>query len=53
MDVAVAVFNPTPGSSDGVDQNKYETEGNDWIRKQYPDINFITQATVRQQNRNH
>lgn len=34
MDTAVAVFNPTPGSQDGVDQQQYETQGNAWIRQQ-------------------
>ena len=47
MDVASAVFNPTPGSSGGVDQNEYENKGNTWIRQAYPKINFIVEATVR------
>jgi len=47
MEFADAVFNPTPNSTDGVDQDKYMTQGNDWIRKEYPGINFITAASVR------
>ncbi len=46
MGTAVAIFNPTPGDSDGVDQDKYMTLGNAWIRKAYPGINFITKATI-------
>ena len=43
---AVAAFNPTPGDSNGVDQNEYSTKGNAWIKKNYPKINFITNATT-------
>ena len=32
LDVAEAAFNPTPGDSNGVDQDLYEENGNDWIR---------------------
>ena len=32
LEVAEAAFNPTPGSSNGVDQDLYEERGNDWIR---------------------
>lgn len=32
LDVAEAAFNPTPGDSNGVDQDLYEQNGNDWIR---------------------
>mmetsp|Transcript_19304 Transcript_19304/g.50184 ORF Transcript_19304/g.50184 Transcript_19304/m.50184 type:complete len:228 (-) Transcript_19304:121-804(-) len=40
------ITNPTPGNSGGVDQGEYEQKGNDWIRKTYPGINFITTAVV-------
>ena len=40
-----AITNPTPGSSGGVDQDKYAIEGNAWIRKAYPNINSITKMT--------
>ena len=46
MDVVRAIHNPTPESSGGVDQYLYETKGDDWIRQQYPNINFITNGTV-------
>ena len=32
LDVAEAAFNPTPKDSNGVDQDLYEQNGNDWIR---------------------
>jgi len=48
LDVAMSVHNPTPGQSGGVDQQMYEENGNDWLRDQYPGINFIQTATVRQ-----
>ena len=40
------VYNPTPGSSNGVDQQQYEAKGDAWIREQYPKINFIKTATA-------
>ncbi len=48
MDVATAIFNPTPGSSGGVSQSDYSTKGNAWVEKNYPGINFIVNATIRQ-----
>lgn len=50
MEVATKIFNPTPGGSGGVDQGEYEAQGNDWIRKKYPGINFITGAAVTRQS---
>jgi cyclophilin family peptidyl-prolyl cis-trans isomerase len=47
MDVAEAIFNPTPGDSGGVDQGQYTNKGNAWIKQQYPKINFIVNATIR------
>ena len=41
------VHDPTPGNPQGVDQTKYETLGNTWIREQYPEINFIKSTAVR------
>ncbi len=46
MDVVRAIHNPTPGSSDGVDQGNYSSRGDSWIRKAYPGINFVTNATI-------
>lgn len=46
MDAVRAITNPTPGKSGGVDQDLYTKNGDAWIRKAYPGINFITNATV-------
>ena len=46
LDVAKAVFNPTPGNPNGVDQQQYTSKGNTWIKQEYPTINFITNATI-------
>jgi len=46
MDVVTGVFNPTPGNSGGVDQSEYESQGNEWIKRKYPSINFITKVTM-------
>ena len=47
LSVASKIFNPTPGDSGGVDQDQYTNKGNAWIRKQYPKINSIVNATIR------
>jgi peptidyl-prolyl cis-trans isomerase A (cyclophilin A) len=47
LSVASKIFNPTPGDSGGVDQDDYTKMGNEWIRKQYPKINSIVNATIR------
>eukprot|EP00754_Rhynchopus_humris_P025116 Rhum_TRINITY_DN14932_c15_g1::Rhum_TRINITY_DN14932_c15_g1_i1::g.129780::m.129780 len=44
LDVAVAIFNPTPGNTGGIDQGSYETKGNTWLKAQYPKANFIKSA---------
>lgn len=46
FDIANEVFNPTPGDPNGVDQDAYSTKGNQWILSNYPQINFITNATI-------
>ena len=40
LDVAVAVFNPTPGDKCGIDPNDYKAMGNAWLKAQYPKANF-------------
>merc|ERR1719209_560200 len=50
LDVAEAAFNPTPGDANGVDQDLYEENGNDWIRENYPRINFILSASIATQH---
>ena len=51
MDVVTAIYNPTPGQSGGVSQSDYETKGDDWIRKTYPQINFITNSSLGRNRR--
>ena len=46
-----AIYNPTPGQSGGVSQSDYETKGDDWIRKTYPQINFITNSSLGRSRR--
>ena len=46
MDVALKIFNPTPQDDSGVDQDDYETKGNNWIKSTYKGINFVTAAYV-------
>ena len=46
MDTAKLIFNPTPGSSGGIDQGQYTSKGNAWLKAQYPKANFITKATI-------
>lgn len=48
MDVANAIFNPTPSSSGGISQSDYTQKGNSWLKKNYPDTNFIVSAAIRQ-----
>jgi cyclophilin family peptidyl-prolyl cis-trans isomerase len=48
FDYAQEIFNPTPGSSDGVDQGQYTSKGNDWIKQAYPHIDFIINATIQE-----
>lgn len=42
MATATAIHNPTPNSTHGVPPADYAANGNAWIRKTYPAINFIT-----------
>lgn len=46
MGTVLSLFNPTPNSSDGVDQTAYSTNGAAWIEKNYPGINSIVKASV-------
>ena len=48
--VAEAAHNPTPGDSNGVDQEQYEYLGNEWIREAYPGINFISNGYTDSHN---
>ena len=46
FEVAMKIFNPTPNSTNGVSQELYEEKGNEWIKNNYPGINFIIKATI-------
>ena len=46
MDVATAIFNPTPGNQGGIDQDSYMTKGNAWLKAHYPKANFIKTARI-------
>lgn len=46
FEAALAVVNPTPGDSDGIDQDLYTELGNTWILKNYPDVSLITCARI-------
>ena len=41
MDVVLQLENPTPDSSDGVDQDEYTMYGNMWLLSNYPNISLI------------
>lgn len=47
--VARAIFNPTPNNTGGIDQGKYAADGNGWINRTYPGVNFIVAAAVAEQ----
>lgn len=47
LNVAKDVYNPTPGSSNGINQDDYTNGGDTWIRKNYPKVNFILKAIIR------
>jgi peptidyl-prolyl cis-trans isomerase A (cyclophilin A) len=46
MATAEAIHDPTPNSTAGVSPKAYADNGNAWIRKTYPGINFITGVTL-------
>lgn len=50
MDTLLSIYNPTPGDSNGVDQDNYTELGNPWILESYPDVDLIKanrRGTVR------
>merc|ERR1712223_1784884 len=49
LEVAETAFNPTPGVRLGIDQDSYEANGNKWIRRKYPGVNFILSCTISDQ----
>ena len=42
FDTVKGINNPTPGSSDGANQELYTKKGNEWILNKYPDVSIIT-----------
>ena len=46
FNVAKKIFNPTPGSSNGISQGAYGIGGNTWITQEYPNIDFIDTVTI-------
>ena len=46
FETALAVYNPTPGDSNGVNQEIYMLKGNDWILSKYPEISLISCAKI-------
>jgi peptidyl-prolyl cis-trans isomerase A (cyclophilin A) len=42
MDIVENIYNPTPYSSNGLDQTKISNLGNEWILTEYPDVDIIT-----------
>lgn len=48
FETALALVNPTPGNSNGVNQEMYELKGNDWILQKYPEISLITCTNVQE-----
>lgn len=46
MKTARAIFNPTPNSTAGIPPQAYADNGDAWIRKTYPGINFIQSVTL-------
>lgn len=46
MKTARAIFNPTPNSTSGIPPQAYADNGDAWIRRTYPGINFIKSVTL-------
>lgn len=46
FETALAIVNPTPGDSDGANQELYEHKGNEWILQKYPTISLISCTSV-------
>jgi peptidyl-prolyl cis-trans isomerase A (cyclophilin A) len=46
MSTAIAIVNPTPGNSNGVNQELYTQRGNEWVLTKYPNISLITKSFI-------
>lgn len=46
FDTALGIVNPTPGDSNGVNQEIYTLKGNDWLLNKYPDTTLISSTEL-------
>jgi peptidyl-prolyl cis-trans isomerase A (cyclophilin A) len=46
MSVPNSVFNPTPNDKGGIDQDEYQSKGNEWLLSKYPQTTFIRSAKI-------
>jgi hypothetical protein len=46
FETALAVNNPTPGNSNGVDQAPIYEFGTPWVLENYPDVSVCTEARL-------
>lgn len=46
FDTALAVTNPTPDNSNGVNQLMYTKGGNEWLLGHYPNVTLITRVEL-------
>jgi peptidyl-prolyl cis-trans isomerase A (cyclophilin A) len=46
METVVAITNPTPGNSNGINQLLYKKKGNEWLLEEYPMTNLITASAL-------
>lgn len=47
METALAITNPTPGNSNGINQALYSNKGNEWLYSKYPMTNLITSTVLK------
>jgi len=48
MKTVEAIHNPTPNSTEGASPQAYADNGNAWVEKTYPGINFITGVEINE-----
>ena len=46
FETALAIVNPTPDSSNGINQMAYTKGGNDWLLSKYPNITLISKVEL-------
>eukprot|EP01031_Cornospumella_fuschlensis_P035336 gene35336-42818_t len=46
FNTALAVVNPTPGDSNGINQEIYTLKGNEWLLSKYPTVSLATCAEI-------